>query len=45
VDRLHALKLLHEQSSQFGVTLSHLDQVQQKVAQSLGTHGATLTAV
>ena len=45
MDRLQALKLRNEQSSQFGVTLSHLDQAQQNDAQSLGTHGTTLTAV
>jgi hypothetical protein len=45
VDRLHALKLLHDQSAQFGATLGHLDQVQQQTAQSIATQGATMTAV
>ncbi|XP_069111342.1 dynactin subunit 2-A-like [Argopecten irradians] len=42
VDRLTALKELHEQALQFSQSLSFLDTAQQEIATSLNTHGDML---
>ena len=45
IDRLQSTKVLHEHASQFGHTLTLLDQTQQQLTSSLGTQSATLSAV
>ncbi|ELU15537.1 hypothetical protein CAPTEDRAFT_132300 [Capitella teleta] len=45
VDRLNALKELHEQALQFSQTLSYLDSAQQKVSHLLESHGDMVNEV
>ena len=45
IDRLQALKHLHDNASQFSTTLTHIETVQSQVAEALTTQAATLKTV
>jgi flagellar motility protein MotE (MotC chaperone) len=45
IDRLHALKRLHERGAEFAQTLTELETVQAQLKDSLSTQGVVLTTV